>query len=866
MDKHEWLTQPDRQPIVLVEVSVLIGGQETLLRLANNTYATVATDTPPHTPYEVAVAGGVSLRETLDFLGDSSSPLGYGDIDLHNLDGSRDHWLLWVWANRRVTVLMGDQRWPRADFFPVFSGVVEDIDSKSRDRLSIKLRDGLQRLNAPVSEQQLGGTTDNKDRLLPLSFGCPFNVSPLLIAPSQHEYRVHDGAVAAIVEVRDNGSPVSITRNLTTGTFKLNNRPFGTITADVQHSLTKVADIIRLLATAYGKPSERFTGSEIDNDSFSQVATLCPQPVGVYLDDRRNVLEVCQDLAKSVGCALTVSREGKLKLIRLAAPSNPRWDIQPDDMIAGTLRIVDRPAVQAAVKVGYARNHTPQSSGMAGGIPAAHLDLHAAEWQHVTVDDAAIATRYRQHTEPEQLDTMLVRRIDAQTEATRRLGLLSKVRHVFEFAARSRLLDVTVGDTVKLSHPRFGLSVGKLGVVVDTRPNWLDRKTVLCVLVWDDVPVDVAASAAGSGWLNETVKTLQAAAVRMESVSLPVNVTVPPSQLQTGTLPAGVAVVPGTNFASLPAGLIAGTIQTSQLSASVITTNNLSAQSISANQITTGTLSADRLSASVITTNNLSAQSISANQITTGTLSASRLSSSVITTSNLSAQSISANQITTGTLSADRLSASVITTSNLSAQSISANQIKTGQLSASQIDSRGLLVKDSYGNVLFGAGYPLSAYQVSGLGSLALKNAISTGEISGLGSLATKNAVYANELLAGTLAAGVVYAGSIKANQITSGSISADRISGGSLTGVSITGTASIQIPGSLSAYTNYFRVATYADFASGLNIQGKLDINGSVRVSLGGIWSTTGKEYLKRGDSVTFYPTSGSPLSGTLQ
>lgn len=806
MDKQTWLTQPDRQPVILVEVSVLKDGQETLLRLANNIYATTATDTPPHTPYEVAVAGGVSLRESLDFLGDSNSPLGYGDIDLHNLDGSRDHWLLWVWANRRVTVLLGDQRWSRADFFPVFSGVVEDIDSKSRDRLSIKLRDGLQRLNAPITEQQLGGTTDNKDRLLPLSFGCPFNISPLLITPSQHEYRVHDGAVSAIIEVRDNGSPVSITRNTSAGTFRLSNRPFGAVTADVQQSLTKAADIIRLLATSYGKPSERFTADEIDNDSFTQAATLCPQPVGVYLDDRRNVLEVCQDLAKSVGCALTVSREGKLKLIRLAAPSNPRWDIQPDDMIAGTLRIVDRPAVQAAVKVGYAHNHTPQSSGMAGGIPAAHLDLHAKEWQHVAADDGAIATRYRQHTEPEQIDTLLVRRIDAQTEATRRLGLLSKVRHVFEFAARSRLLDVTVGDTVTLTHPRFGLSAGKLGVVIDTRPSWLDRKTVLSVLVWDDLPVDVTANAVDSGWLNETVKTLQAASVRIEPTSLPSNVTVPLPQLQNGTLPAGVAVVPGANFSSLPANLISGTIQTSQLSASVITTGNLSAQNISA------------------------------------------------------------NQITAGTLSTDRLSSNVITTGNLSAQSIRASQINVGQLTASQIDSRGLLVKDTYGNVLFGAGYPLSAYQVSGLGSLALKNSVSTWEISGLGSLATKNAVYANELLAGTLAAGVVYAGSITANQITSGSISADRISGGSLTGVSITGTASIQIPGSLSAYTNYFRVATYADFASGLNIQGTLDINGSVRVSLGGIWSTTGKEYLKRGDSVTFYPSSGSPISGTLQ
>ena len=76
MDKQTWLTQPDRQPDILVEVSVLKDGQETLLRLANNIYATTATDTPPHTPYEVAVAGGVSLRESLDFLGTAIAPLG----------------------------------------------------------------------------------------------------------------------------------------------------------------------------------------------------------------------------------------------------------------------------------------------------------------------------------------------------------------------------------------------------------------------------------------------------------------------------------------------------------------------------------------------------------------------------------------------------------------------------------------------------------------------------------------------------------------------------------------------------------------------------------------------------------------------
>lgn len=93
------------------------------------------------------------------------------------------------------------------------------------------------------------------------------------------------------------------------------------------------------------------------------------------------------------------------------------------------------------------------------------------------------------------------------------------------------------------------------------------------------------------------------------------DVTVPPGQLGNGSIPSGVTVPPGNlsggtlpGTVAVPALNVTGTIQTSQLSAAVITTSNLATQNLSANQITAGTVSTSRLAADVITTGNFYAQ------------------------------------------------------------------------------------------------------------------------------------------------------------------------------------------------------------------------------------------------------------------
>lgn len=608
-----WLASPARVPVVLVDATASVAGTDAVVRLSSREFATLPTDAPANTPYLPRISGGVSVTEQLP-LDLTGSGMAWGDIRINNLDGGCDDWLGWVWANRPVTVLLGDISWPRSEFWPVFVGLIEDIDSPGRGELALKLRDSLQRLNTPVTETKLGGTTDNKDRLLPLSFGHLFNIEPLLITPNVHEYQVHQGAVTQIVEVRDQGLPVSFTPNLAAGTFRLNQRPFGQVTADVVAQAQATANapaLIKLLATQYGKASKRFAVSEVDAASFAQMTVLCPQPLGVYLAERDNVLAVCQRLAASVGCMLSVSRLGKLRLVRLGAPAASARVVGLPDIVLGSDQLGERPAVVAGVKLGYAHNGAAQSSGLAGGlaggVPEAHKTLFTEEWQLATQSSAATATLYRLHTEPEQIDTLLVRRTDADAEAGRRLALEKTPRHVVKTRGMAQLLDFTVGDSVTVQLSRWGLHTGAAALVVGAKPDWLERRTDLELLVWAQPVADVTAAGPGTGYQHDSVRTLQAASPRVVAVTLPGNVTVAGSQV-TGALGGGVTINGTQIVGGINASALYGTVSTNLLEANVVKSYTIQTYSLDAGQITSGTISTTRLAADVVTSNNLTSQ------------------------------------------------------------------------------------------------------------------------------------------------------------------------------------------------------------------------------------------------------------------
>jgi hypothetical protein len=229
-----WLRSPLAVRCILVEVDIgLAAGGTTTRYLSNKGYNTFPTDTPANVYYLPRINDGIKFTRSFSLDGGDVS-LSFGDIELANNDGALDSWVYDYWANRTFRVYLGDVTWARSDFRSVFSGTTLGIDAKSRTVLNIHISDKLQRLNTTLTETKLGGTTQLYDSLLPLCFGECHNVSPLLTNPSLLEYQVHQGPIESIIEVRDNGVPVSFSSTPATGKFTLNQAPIGQITCSVQ--------------------------------------------------------------------------------------------------------------------------------------------------------------------------------------------------------------------------------------------------------------------------------------------------------------------------------------------------------------------------------------------------------------------------------------------------------------------------------------------------------------------------------------------------------------------------------------------------------------------------------------------------------
>jgi hypothetical protein len=482
-----WLSDHNARRCILVEAVAQIAGIETTLYLSSKGYVTGNADTPPNTVYEPAISGGVNVTESLS-LTTGRAGLTYGDIELYNVAGERDNWLDYIWTNRAIKVYLGDLSWQRSDYQIIFDGIIDNIDSRARDRLNIKIRDKLERLNTPLSDVKLGGTTPNKESLIPLTFGEVSNIAPLLSNPATHEYQVHNVAIELIIEVRDNGVPVFITPSLSVGKFFLLASPAGTITASIQGDKPSIYEntiskLIQRIVTGFGKASTRFTSGDLDASNLATFDTAHAQPVGVFVDARENVINVIQDLAASVGAQVCMSRAGLLRLLEIKLPPDGiPWVITSSDMVAASLHIVDRITVKSSVKIGYCRNWYQQPD-LQTGIVEESKKLLAEDYMTVTSTDIAVAATYKLDSEPDQRNTLLISTIDAQAEADRELNIYKVPRVVFGFEGFPNLLELELGQAVTLQHSRFGLSAGKTGVVTKLSPDWSNFRVKVEVLI-----------------------------------------------------------------------------------------------------------------------------------------------------------------------------------------------------------------------------------------------------------------------------------------------------------------------------------------------------------------------------------------------
>jgi hypothetical protein len=492
-----WLKTSNSVPVILADVqqvSTVVGGASTTYYFSNRPYTTASTDTPSNTQYSAIINGGVAFSESLDLNGNPS--IGVGDIQLDNTPvnnvGPRDAWLNYVWINKPIDIYIGDITWNKADFYKIFSGVVKDVDSKNRSSLNLLLTDRLQKLNVAVSETLLGGTTAAKDQIIPLTFGECFNVTPLLTDPATLTYKVHNGAVYDILEVRDNGAPVSITKSLSTGTFQLNQSPYGAITCSVQGGYTgtyssKIGSIINNLLLYYGKT---VTAGEVDTAQLTAFDSAIGADAGIYLNGRENLLDVCYRLANSIGAYLVPGLDGKFRLTQVKTNYTPissggtaAYSVSISDMEQSTLQISRKFDVQGAYKLAYCKNWTPQNTGLASAVVPASVTLFAREWFYTNQNYPTIASAYAQSLEPVQKDTLLIVTSQAQAECLRLLDIFKTPRYIYTATYYAHMLPVELGDTISITHPRFELTTGKVGTVVEINRDWLRKRVTIGVFI-----------------------------------------------------------------------------------------------------------------------------------------------------------------------------------------------------------------------------------------------------------------------------------------------------------------------------------------------------------------------------------------------
>lgn len=481
-----WLKQDERK-VLLAEVGARAGGVETTRYLSTTGYVTGPLDAPANTPYLARITGSFEFTRSLSIEGSGS--VSFGALRLDNTDGALDGWLTDIWAKRSIKIFLGSPRWSRSQFVQVFDGVVEDIEADSRTTLSLNLRDPLSLLDGPISTATLGGTGDNADTPLPLALGECFNVDPLLVSPTGlATYKVGSGAVEQIIEVRDNGYPVTVAKSPATGEFTLQYARWGQITCDVQGAKAgadyrrDVGGLIEWLATTLGDGTKLSAG-QVDSANLAAFRAAYPQPVGWWGNVAAVRRGVIQELADSLGATVTCSRLGKLQVISLSY-GTPVRDITPSDMVEGSFEPVFRPTVDGKVRLTGSRNWTAQNKqALAAALEANQLTILSEEWAKKSAENAGVMTNYRQDDAEDDAPTLLVVESDVQAEAQRRLNLWSVPRTAFKFQGWAELMSLNLGETVTIKHPRLGLAAGKPGIITSMSEDYVAGRVTIEVLV-----------------------------------------------------------------------------------------------------------------------------------------------------------------------------------------------------------------------------------------------------------------------------------------------------------------------------------------------------------------------------------------------
>ena len=454
---------------------------------------TEPTDTPADTFFEPIVKEALTFERSMfrpGHVGGRSLP-DRGNLELVNT-GAFEKWLDYHWEGRAVTVRMGRKGDSFSGFAVVFSGICGAL-AYERNTIVVGIRDKQEELDTLLQETLYAGSGGNeggddlKDKPKPVCLGRCLNVTPVTVDTTNHVFQVHDGQIEAIEAVYENGRSLTVatdyTVDLANGRFTLVNAPSGLVTADVKGDKTggvyvsSAADIPRRVAVTYGGLADPV---DLDTASFTALDAKTTAILGLYAGaTARNVLDVLDDIAGSVGGVYGFDRDGRFTVGRLEAPSGAAaLVIGENDVVENGVRRESFGPPVWRLRLDYGRCWTVQSADV---LDATATDAHkefvsveyrtAAEEDTDVKEDGAGKGGHKGAVDPEPRPTLLVDKAAAEAEAARLLALFKEPREIFGVAIKAPGFETELGALVNFTHSRFRLSAGKDFVVVGIREN-----------------------------------------------------------------------------------------------------------------------------------------------------------------------------------------------------------------------------------------------------------------------------------------------------------------------------------------------------------------------------------------------------------
>ncbi len=214
-------------PLWLADITAYIPADmaTSVLRVSNGEFKTGPSDTPASTWYNPVLAQPVDVARNL-FAGGTTqgdSRVAIGNLVVNNVDGDLDTWKGYGFDGRALTLWVSTVYNPSypADFTKVFAGTMATAEF-STTTITIKLRDLLATLNLPIQTTLYAGDNVLPDGLegvasdlggkpKPLLFGGPArNIPAPCVNTSKGIYQAHDGALASISAVYDQGRSLSV--------------------------------------------------------------------------------------------------------------------------------------------------------------------------------------------------------------------------------------------------------------------------------------------------------------------------------------------------------------------------------------------------------------------------------------------------------------------------------------------------------------------------------------------------------------------------------------------------------------------------------------------------------------------------------